>query len=230
MRFRNRTEAGHALARALAPFGDERPVVLAMPRGGVPVGCEVARALGATLEILVVRRIEVPGHPGRILGALAETGALVMDPETVRDLQLTPAQIDAIAAGEIPALARWVRRYRGGRPLPDVAGRCTIVVDEGISSGRSARVAARILRERQARRIVVAVPIASHDAVETVRAEVDALVFLESPEELITVGYWYGQARPGDDEALALLAGEHEREERAAATGPGLADHAPVRR
>lgn len=208
MRFLCRLEAGRALARRLEHLRGEgcNLVLLALPRGGIPVAYEIARALGVPLEVILARRLEVPGEPSSALGAVAEGGSVVVDEALANARNLAPGAVRAIAEEAERKLRHDVAVYRGERPLPLVEGRCVMLVDDGISSGNSARAAARTLRQRGARKIIVAAPVVGPQCVEPVRAEVDELVYLQAPAEFIGVGYWYTRRGLSEDQAVSLLA------------------------
>lgn len=207
MRFLCRLEAGRALARRLEHLRGESSsvILLALPRGGIPVAYEVARSLGVPLEVMVTRRLELPGEPAYALGAVAEGGNVVVNEEAARARGLSRETIDEIASSAARELRHDVTVYRGERPLPLVEGRVVVLVDDGITTGGSARAAARALREAGARRIVVAVPVAGPEAIESVRADVDELVYLQSPADFIGVGYWYTRRGLTEDQAVSLL-------------------------
>lgn len=207
MRFLCRLEAGRALARRLDHLrGDAgNLVLLALPRGGIPVGYEVARALGVPLEVLLTRRIELPGDPSTALGAVAEGGSTVLNGEVVRARGLRTDAVRDLAEAAAKELRRDVVLYRGERPLPLVEGRCVVLVDDGITTGGTARAAARTLRDRGARKIVVAVPVVGPGAAELVRGDVDELIYLQAPAEFIGVGYWYTRRGLSEDQAVSLL-------------------------
>jgi len=207
LRFLCRLEAGRALARRLEHLRGEAGslVLLALPRGGVPVGYEVARALGVPLEVLLTRRIEVPGDPSAAIGAVSEAGSIVVDTEAARARGLRSAAVQDLAEAAAKELRHDVAVYRGERPLPRVEGRCVLVVDDGITTGGSARAAAMALRARGARRIIFATPVVGPDAVEAVRGAVDELIYLQAPAEFIGVGYWYTRRGLTEDQAVSLL-------------------------
>jgi predicted phosphoribosyltransferase len=207
-RFRNRTDAGRQLAEKLAAY-THRPdvLVLALPRGGVPVGGEVARALGAPLDIFLVRKLGVPGYEELAMGAVATGSVRVLNDEIVRGLGISEHEIDAAVARELQELARRERLYRGDRPPPDVAGRTVILVDDGLATGATMRAAIRASRQQQPARIVVAVPTASADTSETLKTEADDVVCAMTPEPFFAVGHWYEDfTQTTDDEVRELLA------------------------
>ena len=207
-RFRNRTDAGRQLAEKLAAYADRPDVlVLALPRGGVPVGFEVARALGAPLDVFLVRKLGVPGYEELAMGAVATGGVRVLNDEIVRGLGISDHEIDAAAARELQELARRERLYRGDRPPPDIAGRTVILVDDGLATGATMRAAIAAVRQRQPARIVVAVPTASPDTCEALKAEADDVVCAMTPEPFLAVGHWYEDfTQTTDDEVRELLA------------------------
>ncbi len=212
MRFRDREEAGRQLAEHLRDTRGESPVVLALPRGGVPVGYEVATALGAPLEVLVARKLGVPWRPELGMGAIAEGGALYVNVEVLAYADLTNEDALAVARQESRELARRVRLYRGERPLPDVRGRTVLLVDDGLATGGTARAAARAVRALRPRHLVLAVPVAAAETAEALRREeeVDEVVAVQEPERLGAVGLWYEDFHQVDDEeVLALLTHAH---------------------
>ncbi len=206
-RFRNRTDAGRQLAEKLAAYANLQDVlVLALPRGGVPVGFEVARALGAPLDVFVVRKLGVPGYEELAMGAVATGGVRVLNDEIVRGLGISEREIDAAVAREMEELARRERLYRGDRPPPDVAGRTVILVDDGLATGATMRAAIAGLRQQQPARIVVAVPTASPDTCEALKAEADEMICAITPEPFFAVGHWYEDfTQTTDDEVRDLL-------------------------
>ena len=207
-RFRNRTDAGRRLAEKLAAYADRPDVlVLALPRGGVPVGFEVARALGAPLDVFLVRKLGVPGYEELAMGAVATGGVRVLNDEIVRGLGISEHEIDAVVARELRELSRRDRLYRGDRPLWDVAGRTVILVDDGLATGATMRAAVQALRQQQPGRIVAAVPTASPDTCQVLKAEADDVICAITPEPFFAVGHWYDDfAQTTDDEVRELLA------------------------
>jgi predicted phosphoribosyltransferase len=206
-RFRNRHEAGRALAAALMPIRLEHPVIVALPRSGVPVGAAVAQALQAPLDIVVTRKLAPPGEADVVVGALAEGGGSYIDPTAVGVLGISHEDLSALADNEAVELGRRVKILRGERPPLDVEGRTVVVVDDGIARGASVRAALRSLRQRRPRRVVVAAPVIAPDTVRDLRDECDDVVCLSSPKLFGAVGFWYQDfTAVTDDEVLALLA------------------------
>lgn len=204
--FEDRAAAGQALATLLAARHFPDPVVLGLPRGGVPVAFEVARALGAPLEVLVARKLGAPGNPEYALGAIAEGGAVVLEDEAVAESGAGEAELARLVEQETAELARRVRAYRGDRPLPPLAGRTAILVDDGIATGRTALAAVRALRRLGPRRLVLAAPVAAAETAAKLRGEVDELVCLAEPELFFAVGSWYERfGQTSDDEVRELL-------------------------
>ena len=208
MRFRDRTEAGQLLAQRLASRAFPRPVVLALPRGGVPVAVEVARALSAPLDLLLVRKIGHPLQPELALGAIVDGD----HPEMVINRQMEDVAIvhaEHVATAKAAALAEIERRrllYFGVRKPVDVAHATAIVVDDGIATGATVRAALKALRHRHPRRIVLAVPVAPADALEALRPEVDEIICLDTPDAFFSVGQFYHDFRQVDDaEVIRLL-------------------------
>jgi putative phosphoribosyl transferase len=207
MLFQNRVEAGGLLAAKLNYLAN-RPdvVVLALPRGGVPVGFEVAKALNAPLDVFVVRKLGVPGHEELAMGAIATGGVRVLNPEVVQGLGIPEYMIDEVAAREERELERREREYRDGRPPIDVRGRTVVLVDDGLATGSSMRVAAAALRERQPAQIIVAVPVASPETCADFETEVDKIVCVATPEPFLAVGRWYRDfSQISDEEVRELL-------------------------
>jgi predicted phosphoribosyltransferase len=216
MLFRDRTEAGRVLAAELSAYAD-RPdvIVLALPRGGVPVAFEVARALHAPLDVFLVRKLGVPGHEELAMGAIATGGVRVLNEDVVRALNIPDEVIDLVAAEEQQELERRERAYRDDRPLPEVRGRTVILVDDGLATGSSMRAAVAALRHLGPARIVVAVPVAAADTCTEFQHEVDDVVCARTPEPFYGVGLWYDDfSQTTDEEVHALL--ERAAEDHAA--------------
>jgi putative phosphoribosyl transferase len=206
MYFRDRREAGRQLAERLATYADRPDVlVLALPRGGVPVAYEVARALHAPLDVFVVRKLGLPGHEELAMGAVGSGGVRVFNRELVDGLHIPDRVIHALTARE-----RRERAYRGERAFPDVRGKTVILVDDGLATGSTMRVAAEALREQGPARLVVAVPVGSPETCDGFRDVVDDVVCAITPEPLYGVGLWYQDfSQTTDDEVRALLAAAH---------------------
>ncbi len=205
--FADRREAGRRLAAALARLaGTPDLLVLALPRGGVPVAFEVARALDADLDLMLVRKLGTPGQPELAMGAIASGGIEVLNPRVVQGLGIPESAIREVARREYLELKRREAAYRGDRPPPRIEGRTVILVDDGLATGSTMMAAIEAVRARHPARIVVAVPVAPPDTVERLRRLVDEVVALETPADFAAVGQWYldfGQT--GDEEVRALL-------------------------
>ncbi len=209
LRFADRRDAGRRLAAQLGYLRYENPVVVGIPRGGVPVAAEVARALEAPLDLVLVRKIGAPGNPEYGIGALAEDDVLVIDEDTVRGLRLNPAERDAVVERARRELAeRSTSRY-AGHPRLAVAGRTVVLVDDGLATGHSARAAARSLRERGAARVILAVPVAAPASAHELRKWVDDVVCVQAPPDLWAIGLWYEDFSPTSEEEVAALLTEH---------------------
>lgn len=208
MSFHNRTEAGQQVAAMLGAYAHRPDVlVLGLPRGGVPVAYEVALALSAPLDIIVVRKLGVPYEPELAMGAIALGGIRVLNADVVSGLHIPPEDVEAVTAEQRRELTRRERLYRGDRPLPDIRGRVVILVDDGIATGATIRAAIAAVRQEQPARIVIAVPVASARTCEELREEVDELVCALEPEELYGIGLWYERfPQLADDEVRGLLA------------------------
>lgn len=207
MEFANRRDAGRLLAKQLVHLAAERPIVVALPRGGVPVAFEIAIQLGAPLEILAVRKLGAPTNLEFGVGAIAEDGSAVLDSVTARRAGMTQDVLDATVAREAAELRRQVARYRDGRPPLEVSGRTVIVVDDGLATGLTDLAAIRSLRASGASTIVVAVPVGARESIELVAAEADELVCLTIPRSLFGIGRWYRDfSAVSDEEVLELLA------------------------
>lgn len=203
--FQDRQEAGRRLARRLIFFRTENPLVLAVPRGGIVVGYEVAVALRAPLDVLVVRRLAIPTHPEAAFGALAPDGVRWLDGAAVHEHDLTADEVDALTAREAHELRRWNERYRGDRPAPAVTGRTVILVDDGVVTGAKARAAAFWLRDRRPRRLVLAVPFVPHEVIESLRREVDLLVTIHVPDVFQGLAAEYREFDEVAEETVAAL-------------------------
>src|SRR5258708_13842263 len=217
--FRDRAEAGRSLAAKLAAYAN-RPdvVVLALPRGGVPVAFEVARALGAPLDVLLVRKLGVPGYEELAMGAVATGGVRVLNGQVGDTLRARSYVIDAVAAREQQELTRRERLYRGGRPPPSVRGRTVVLVDDGLATGATMHAAVKALRQQQPARIVVAVPIAAPETCDELKAEADEVICGITPEPFDAVGRWYEDFSQTTDEEVADLLARSQLPQEAQAT------------
>lgn len=206
--FRNRVEAGRKLARALEPLrGQPGVTVIGLPRGGVPVAAEVARSLGAPLDIFVVRKVGVPGQRELAMGAVAR-GVRVIDDELVREIGLPPESIEEIVAEELAEVERREVGLRAGRPPASLTGRTVVIVDDGLATGSTMRAAVRAIRRQRPARLVAAVPVGAEPSCLSLQSEVDELVCLEMPEPFQAVSLWYDEFNQvSDDEVRAILAG-----------------------
>jgi putative phosphoribosyl transferase len=208
--FHNRVEAGVALAERLRALGlHEDVVVLALPRGGVPVAREVAVALGAPLDVLVVRKIGAPFNPELALGAIAFGGVTVYNEQLLAELGLEEADLDGVRRRELAELDRRERAYRGARPMPDLAGKTVVLVDDGMATGATMQAAVTATRALHPKRIVVAVPTSARDSVERLVAVADRVVALETPEPYFGVGAWYEEFRQLTDEDVVRCLEEY---------------------
>src|SRR5258707_1235454 len=218
--FGDRRDAGRLLADKLATYANRPDVlVLALPRGGVPVASEVARALGAPMDVFVVRKLGVPGYEELAMGAVATGGVRVLNDQLVERLGIPEQMIDAVAARERQELARRERLYRGDRPPPDVRGRTVILVDDGLATGSTMRAAVAALRRQGAARIVVAVPVGAPETCAEFEREADDVICAVTPEPFYAVGLWYGDfSQTTDEEVRDLLeqAAEHASAHQAA--------------
>lgn len=204
---KDRTAAGKALADALNAYrGRADLIVLALPRGGVPVAREVASYLGAPLDLMVVRKLGVPGQRELAMGAIASGGIRVMNEDIVRFIGITPPEIDQVEAEERKELQRREQAYRGDRPWPELAGQCVILIDDGLATGATMRAAVEAVRTRAPAEIVVAVPVAPPDTIARLRELADAVICLAEPEPFQAIGLWYVDfSQVSDDEVRELL-------------------------
>jgi putative phosphoribosyl transferase len=207
-RFRDRSEAGRLLAQQLAHYaGRDDVIVLALPRGGVPVGYEVAKELGAPLDVFVVRKLGVPGHEELAMGAVATGPVLVLDERLIQALGINAAQIERVVDAELQELERREAAYREGREPPDLEGKTVILVDDGLATGSTMRAAALAVRRQNPARIVVAVPVAAAETCDAFREDVDEIHCGLTPQPFHAVGLWYEDfSQTSDDEVRELLA------------------------
>ena len=207
MIYHDRSEAGKELATKLSAYKDRDDVlVLALPRGGVPVAFEVAQALDAPLDVFLVRKLGVPGHEELAMGAIATGGVRVLNEEVVDYLKIPERVIDSIAAEELKELKRREIAYRGNRPEPEVKGKTVILIDDGLATGSTIRAAAQALRQQQPARIVVAVPVSAPETCDEYRIGVDEIICAATPEPFWGVGLWYHDfSQTTDEEVRDLL-------------------------
>ena len=207
--FSNRREAGRELARLLP---DIRPsddvVVLALPRGGVPVAFEIAQALGAPLDVFLVRKLGTPGHPELAMGAIASGGIRVLNDEVVQALDIPPHLIDAAAGREQAELERRESAYRRGRPLPSLRNRTVVLVDDGLATGSTMKAAVQAVKQQEPARVIVAVPVGAPETCRALRALADEVICARTPAQFSAVGEWYRDfGQTTDEEVIALLRG-----------------------
>jgi putative phosphoribosyl transferase len=205
--FQDRRDAGRQLAERLNSYtGDPTVLVLALPRGGVPVAYEVARALRAPLDVFVVRKLGVPGHRELAMGAIASGGLRVLNPDVIDSLRIPPAAVEAVAARELLEVERQQRAYRGDAPRADLGGRTVIVVDDGLATGSTMRAAVRALRQSGPKRVIIAVPVAARETARSLREEAE-VVCLSMPADFHAVSNWYEDfSQTSDEEVRSLLA------------------------
>jgi putative phosphoribosyl transferase len=222
-RFRDREHAGQILAQKLSRYANRNDVlVLALPRGGVPVGYKVARALRAPLDVFLVRKLGVPRHEELAMGAIASGGVRVLNEEVVDGLHIPPQIIERVAQRETKELERRERLYRDDRPSPDVRDKTVILIDDGLATGSTMRAAAEALRKQSPARIVVAVPVAAASTCEEFQQLVDEIICAATPEPFHAVGIWYEQFDQTTDEEVRELL---ERARRFSQSNESEVDH-----
>ena len=227
MSFLDRSDAGRRLANRMLHLRGEDVVVLALPRGGVPVAAEVARALGAPLDVIVVRKLGVPVQPELGMGAIGEGDVRIINPEVVAITHVTDAEIAAVERRERAELDRRARRFRGDRPRTPLAGRTAVIIDDGIATGSTARAACQVARAQGAARVVLAVPVAPPSACAALAADADEVICLETPGHFLAIGEWYQDfSQTSDREVVSLL--QRAAAERGPATAAGGLAPAPA--
>lgn len=220
MPFIDRVDAGRRLARRLLPLAGPGVVVLGLPRGGVPVAFEVAQALHAPLDVIIVRKLGVPFQPELAMGAIGEGGVRVVDDDLVRSAGIGQADFDAVEARERAELDRRAARLRGSQPRRSLAGHTALIVDDGIATGATASAACRVARALGAGRVVVATPVAPPSSIERLRGDADEVICLETPEFFFAIGEWYEDfSATSDEEVVQLLARAATEPPAPAATG-----------
>lgn len=222
MSFSNRVDAGRQLARALSAYKDRDPIVLALPRGGVPVAAEVAAALHAPLDLVVVRKIGVPTQPELAMGAVVEGAEpiVVRNDDVICDARVSSADFEMIRKAELAEIGRRHERYIGTRTRAEPAGRTVIVVDDGVATGATVRAALRAVRARRPKWLVLAVPVGPITTLEELRREADDVVCLEEHERFGAIGYFYADFRPTTDEEVVKLLARHPVEQPRRQNGP----------
>jgi putative phosphoribosyl transferase len=207
-RFTDRAEAGRVLAERLARYARREDVlVLALPRGGVPVGFEIAKALGSPLEVFVVRKLGVPGHEELAMGAIAAGGIKTLNEDLVRDAGISQEQVESVVHRELAELERREREYRGDRPSVEVGGKTVILVDDGLATGSTMRAAVTAVGKLKPRRIVVAVPVGDPSTCDSLRGEADEVECAITPSQMAAISLWYEKfPQTSDGEVRSLLA------------------------
>jgi putative phosphoribosyl transferase len=228
-RYLDRVDAGWRLGERLRHLGGEDVVVLGLPRGGVPVAAGVAHALGAPLDVIIVRKLGVPHQPEFAMGALGEGGVRILNDEVVAMAGVTPRELAAIEERERAELERRGHRFRAGRPPVPIAGRTVVVVDDGIATGSTARAACRVARAHGAARIILAVPVGHSDAIASLRRDADEVICLTEPRSLMAIGEWYEDfSQTSDQEVINILSDAAAARDAAAPADPAPESGAPA--
>jgi len=211
MPFSNRTEAGRELAKALAFYKEQHPVILALPRGGAPVAAEIAAALEAPLDLVLVRKIGVPFQPELAMGAVVDgqEPLVVGNEQVIRMAEINQSEFDAIRDRELEEIERRRKLYLGNRPTPEVTGQTVIIVDDGIATGATIRVALRAIRMRKPRKLILAVPVAPTQSLDELRTEADEIVCLEDYDDFGAIGLYYSDFRQISDAEVIKLLEQH---------------------
>jgi putative phosphoribosyl transferase len=221
MPFLDRTDAGRRLAARLAHLRGADIAVLGLPRGGIPVAFEVSRALGAALDVIVVRKIGLPCQPELAMGAIGEEGARIVNKSVVVGERVTEPEFMAVEERERAELDRRARRFRGDRPRAPLTGRTAVIVDDGIATGSTARAACQVARAQGAARVVLAVPVAPRSAIPALSSVADEVVCLETPDRFMAIGQWYADfSQTTDEEVVTLLRGAAADEDVDVLAGP----------
>jgi predicted phosphoribosyltransferase len=212
-RFANRREAGRQLAQKLLVYADRADIlILALPRGGVPVAYEVAATLNVPLDVLIVRKLGLPGREELAIGAIASGGIQIINKSIVQAMKIDPSVINSVVAREIAELQRREQQYRGNRPAQDVRDRTVILIDDGLATGASMFAAIRALRSQHPARTIIAVPAAAPQAIDALKPEVDEIVFVIAPDPFEGVGKWYENFSQTTDEEVRLLLDKADRQ------------------
>src|SRR5215217_1176944 len=204
-RFKDREDAGRQLAQRLDRHRNEDPIVLALPRGGVPVGYEISHILRAPLDVFIARKLGAPERPELGIGAVAQGGVRILNTRTVRALGITKEYIESVTERETAEIGRRLRLLRGARPEPEVRERTVILVDDGLATGATALAAIRALRRRAPRRLILAVPVCAAQTAEAIGPQVDELACIETPSDLIAISLWYRNFHQVPDEEVVEL-------------------------
>ena len=220
--FRDREDAGRRLAERLEQYRDEDPIILALPRGGVPVAYEISRGLRAPLDVFIARKLGAPRRKEFGIGAVAQGGVLVLNERAVEVLKIPEEYIERAVREETEEIERRLRLLRGDRPEPEVGGRIVILADDGLATGVTARAAIEALRRRDPRRLILAAPVCAQPSAELLRPEADELICLKTPSDLTAISLWYEDFyQVPDEEVIELLErARRERKEHGSATGP----------
>lgn len=221
--FADRRDAGRKLAARLAPYAAQQPVVIGLPRGGLPVAAEVAERLGAPLDVIVVRKLGAMWQPELGIGAIAEGGIRILNNAVLAEAGMSPEDIEEVTTREREELERRVSRYRGNRQPVSVAGRPVILVDDGLATGYTARAAIEALRRRGAGRVILAVPVAPLDSVRDLQSVADEVIAIETPTWFLAIGEWYEDfTQTSDEEVASILAAARARSPAKAPAGRPL--------
>ena len=215
--FKDRIDAGQILANKLSKYADQKPLVLGLPRGGVPVAFEVAKALKAPMDVYIVRKLGVPGHEELAMGAIATGDVRVLNKGVIDALQISKEEIAIETRKEKEELKRRERLYRGGRPPLDVTNRTVLLIDDGIATGSTIKAAIAALKKQKASRIVIGVPVAPPSAIEELKAEVDEVVCVSTPEFFMAISLWYDEFPQTSDEQVRELLEKAEMKKQAVA-------------
>jgi putative phosphoribosyl transferase len=224
--FRDRRVAGRALAERVTEVvsSAEEAVVLALPRGGVPVAFEVASALDAPLDVIIVRKLGVPSQPELAMGAIGEDDVRVLNPDVIRHLRISERMLQEVEARERAELHRRARQFRGDAPMITLTGRTVVIVDDGLATGSTARAAIQVARAHGARRVVLAVPVAPPETLEELAPIADAEVCVASPRPFVAIGQWYQDFRQTTDAEVSLLLADARRARGGAGRSPTARD------
>jgi predicted phosphoribosyltransferase len=216
MSFTDRSEAGRKLAAALGGYKDQQPVILALPRGGVPVAAEVAATLSAPIDLILVRKIGVPYQPELAMGAVVDGGApiIVRNEDVIRLAGIDESSFKAVCDSELAEIERRRQRYLGGRERVEVAGQTAIVIDDGVATGATTRAALRATRARNPKRLVLAVPVAPTDSLAALRSDADDVICLEDHEFFGAIGLYYADFRQVSDEEVMRILAQHPARKR----------------